>query len=818
MAAVNTPVPASSDAGEPYLPLRSGAAAVLNGDGTVAGWTSEAERLLGHRSAEVVGRPGAELLDGTPANCSIAGLGPGEGWAGQVPMRHRDGRRVEVGLSISPLFQIDERDRRLVFALVDPQQPSSAITASVLERFLSHAPIGIAVLDPDLKYIWMNDTLVRLGGLPREQRLGHQMKDSLPGVDTRDIEARVRQVFRTGEPLIDYEYQGWTHAHPGQLRSFSTSFFRLADADGNVLGVCYMSMDVTDRWQARERLALVGEAGARIGSTLGIARTAQELADLAVPRLADFVAVDLLDSVLEGEEPLPCSVSTRPAMRRVGLRSVRDGAPEAVAGVGEPVNVIPPMHDGRYLIHGEPLLVPVLHPTKNPWSVEQPTLAAKIREFGLHSMMAVPLRARGVVLGLATFLRSTDPASFEPDDLLLAEELAARAALCVDNARRYTREHTASLTLQRSLLPHNLAGGTAMEVASRYLPAARHGVGGDWFDVIPLSGARVALVVGDVAGHGIAAAAAMGRLRTAVQTLADMDLPPDEVLAHLDDLVLRLTDELSEDQEAATAVLGATCLYAVYDPVAALCTMARAGHPPPALVTPDGSVTFPDLPAGPPLGLGAMPFESDEFELAEGSVIALYTDGLLRSRDQDIDAGLNRLSRALAQTRLSLEELCTSLVEGLPTGPQTDDIALLLARTGVLTDRQVAAWDIPPDPAEVSHVRSMVARQLDLWELEELQMTTELVVSEMVTNAIRYAPGPIRLRLIRHSVLTCEVFDSGNTAPHLRHARTTDEGGRGLFLVAQLTHRWGSRFTSGGKLIWADQAIPAPSGGPSPGR
>jgi anti-sigma regulatory factor (Ser/Thr protein kinase) len=355
-----------------------------------------------------------------------------------------------------------------------------------------------------------------------------------------------------------------------------------------------------------------------------------------------------------------------------------------------------------------------------------------------------------------------------------------------------------------------------MEVASRYLPTdARQGVGGDWFDVIQLSGARVALVVGDVVGHGINAAATMGRLRTAVQTLADMDLPPDELLAHLDDHVIRLTEEKGDDEPIATAVLGATCLYAVYDPVTQRCTMARAGHPPPAVMCPDGIVSFPDLPAGPPLGLGSLPFESVEMELPEGSLIALYTDGLIETSNQDIDVGLSRLSEVLAQPGVPLEELCATVVERLLTGPQSDDVALLVARPHALGANRVVAWDLPADPAVVAGARALAVRQLADWGLEELIPTTELVVSELVTNAIRHGTGPIRLRMIRQSILICEVSDASNTSPRLGHARVTDEGGRGLFLVAQLTRRWGTRYTPAGKIIWAEQDFPGHP--PAPG-
>jgi len=608
------------------------------------------------------------------------------------------------------------------------------------------------------------------------------------------------------------QYRGWTLADPQREHAYSTSFFRLDDADDNVMGLCYMVMDVTERWRARERLTLINEAGTRIGSTLDVEHTAQELADVAVPGFADFVTVDLVESVLRGEEPVPGPVGTLPVFRRSGLRSISEGTPESVVQRGEQVTFDKYAPFVRAFRTGEALLDRKLGDRSSRWLEDDPARVEKIRQFGMHSLIAVPVRARGTIMGVASFVRWRYPTSFEEDDLLLAEDLVSRAALCVDNARRYTREHTAALTLQRSLLPHALRGGTAIEVASRYLPSGAHdGVGGDWFDVIPLSGARVALIVGDVVGHGINAAATMGRLRTAVHTLADMELPPDELLAHLDDLVIRLTEEEYRPEASAITVLGATCLYAVYDPVAQRCTMARAGHPPPAVVYPDGTVTFPDLPAGPPLGLGGLPFESAELELPEGSLLALYTDGLMSACDADIDVGLSCLRTVLAQPELPLESLSTAVLDNLLSSPPSDDVALLIARTHALTPSRVVSWDLPSEPAIVGKARSMAARQLAEWGLEELVLTTELMVSELVTNAIRHGAGPIRLRLIRHSVLICEVADASSTSPRLRHPRTTDEGGRGLFLVAQLSRRWGTRYTEGGKLIWAEQDLPAPA-------
>ncbi|EMF56763.1 SpoIIE family protein phosphatase [Streptomyces bottropensis] len=818
------PKEATTDGTHGPFEMANVAAAVIDANGTVIGWTGAAERLLGYGAAEILGGSAATLL-AQPEDASRAAevaeeCGTRESWGGLVGARHRDGHRLEVGLRVTAMSDTDDRKTWLVSAIDVAKAPTWAVSGEVLEGFLTRSPLGMAVLGPDLRYVWMNDTLERYGGVPREERLGRRMSESLPGLNTEALEAQMRRVLETGVPVVDYEYRGWTWADPHREHAYSTSFFRLDAPDGSPLGVCYMGMDVTDRWRARERLALLSEASACIGGTLNVMRTAQELADFSVPRLADFVTVDLLEAVLHGEEPSSRpSDGTYPA-RRAGQQSIHEGCPESVIAIGDPIAA--PMSSPyiQSMVNGTSMLDPCLDPDTTPWVAEDPARAASIREFGMPSAMWVPLSARGTVLGVATFIRTEHPDPFEEDDLLLAEELVSRAAVWVENARRYTREHAAALALQRSLLPQGLNGGTAMEVASRYLPAdAREGVSGDWFDVIQLSGARVALVVGDVVGHGLNAAATMGRLRTAVQTLADMDLPPDELLAHLDDLVIRLTEEKGGDDEPiATAVLGATCLYAVYDPVTQLCTMARAGHPPPAVVTPAGKVVFPNLPAGPPLGLGSLPFESAEMSLPDGSLIALYTDGLIESSDQDIDVGLSRLSDVLAQSGLPPEELCSAVVNKLLTGPQTDDVALLLARPHALGADRVASWDLPTDPAFVSSARELAVRQLLGWGLEDLVMTTELVVSELVTNAIRHGTAPVRLRMIRHDKLICEVSDASNTSPRMGHARTTDEGGRGLFLVAQLTRRWGTRYTRAGKIIWAEQDLPRRVGGRPGGR
>ncbi|TJZ93678.1 PAS domain S-box protein [Actinacidiphila oryziradicis] len=788
--------------------------AMIDAEGTVVGWSQAGQRLVGYSPAEVVSRPAGVMLasaeDWAEASAFAERCRARGGWSGLAAVRHRDGRRLEVSLRVSPLSGQDGSAHWLVSVTDLAAVASLAVNGLRPSSLLTRAPVGITVRDLELRCTWLNDLAERRDDILPEVRLGRRLTEVVAGFEAEALEAAMRQVLESGTPVFDLEYPAW---NARRKHAFTVSYFRLEDAEGHALAVCGMCVNVTDRERARERLAILSEASTRIGSTLDVMRTGQELADLAVPLLADFVAVDLAESVPLGEEPLarlgPMGEHI-PAFRRAGLASIRPGAPDAFCARGEAVFVPPTSPYTRVLSTGKSYLEPVLDTSPGTWFDQDPARAQKISGYGMHSAMVVPIHARGTVLGIAVFARTEDPVPFEEDDLLLAEELVSRAALCLDNANRYTRERAAALALQRNLLPQRLTGGSAVEVASRYLPADSHrGVGGDWFDVIPLSGARVALVVGDVVGHGINAAATMGRLRTAVHTLADMDLPPDELLAHLDDQVTRLAEEDADAKDLATAVVGATCLYAVYDPVTRRCTMARAGHPPPAIIDPHGHVTFPDLPTGTPLGLGLtpFPFEAVELELPEGSTLAFYTDGLVETRDQDIDAGMHRLATALANPGLPLEDLGSAVLDTLPTRAPSDDVTLLLARTRTLSPNQVVSWDLPTDPAVVSTARSLAVGQLTKWGLPDLATTTELIVSELVTNAISHGTGPVRLRLIRHQVLTCEVSDTNTSLTCLRHARTTDEGGRGLFLVAQLSHRRGTRYTPDGKTVWAEQEL-----------
>ncbi|MCH0540769.1 SpoIIE family protein phosphatase [Streptomyces sp. MUM 203J] len=657
---------------------------------------------------------------------------------------------------------------------------------------------GVVIVGGDGRLVLANDEAERLLRLPPDGE--GLLVDDLPGLDPR-----IAELLTSGRVATDEVVPA-----AGRLLAVNQ---RPTDPYGGPGGTVATIRDTTElralsgRAQvARKRLNLLYDAGGGIGTSLDVVRTAEELAEVAVPRFADFVTVDLSAPVLRGEEP----AGTDTAMRRTASRGIRDDHP--LYPTGNMITFVPSTPQARGFGSGRAELVPDLSRAPG-WQAQDPERAGAIVSYGIHSLIAVPLRARGVVLGVANFWRSEKPEPFEAEDLTLAEELVARAAVAIDNARRYTREHAMAVTLQRSLLPRALPEQSAVDVAHRYLPA-QSGVGGDWFDVIPLPGSRVALVVGDVVGHGLHAAATMGRLRTAVHNFSTLDLPPDELLGRLDDLIGRIDqDEAGADDLAIGAgMTGATCLYAVYDPVTRRCALARAGHPMPALVHPDGRVEFPDLPVGPPLGLGGIPYETAELDLAEGSQLVFYTDGLIEERTRDIDVGLELLRQSLGGPGRSPEESCQAVLAALLPAHPKDDVALLIARTRGLDADRIADWDVPFSPEAVAGIRAEAAARLDAWGLSDLAFTTELVLSELITNAIRYGSPPVHVRLIYDRVLTCEVTDTSSTSPHLRYAATTDEGGRGLFLVSQLADRWGTRYTAEGKVIWAEQPLPGASG------
>ncbi|WP_181449061.1 SpoIIE family protein phosphatase [Nonomuraea aridisoli] len=648
------------------------AIAIIDSDGTVIGWTRAAERLLGYRSADVVGRSGARLLAPGDHHERLSAWARQyahlDRWSGLAELRHRAGHPVLLNV----------QGHRLAASPHGPGWLLSASTTadarpdgSLLEPLVDRSPAALWIWDGDLRRVWSNGPAERM-----ETLLLRGGDGDLPVFGQERSGTLMRRVLSDGVPVIDTEIRRPSGDGQGD-RVLSMSVHRLDGLDGRPVGVCTLAIDVTQS-MARRRLALLVEASARVGTTLDVRKTAQELADLAMPALADYVTVDLADAVVPSEEPplRPSDGMTSPAFRRVGMASVHTSLPEALCRPGVPVIVPLSAPQARVLYSGRSYLEPSLDLSPGTWLDQDPDRARLARETGMHSVMVVPVLARGEILGITVFVRSRNPAPFTPDDLVLAEQLVARAALSLDSARRYTRERDTARALQRNLLPRALSGGDAVEVAGRYLAADVHErVGGGWFDAIPLPRGRIALTVGDVGGQGVTAAAAMGRMRTAVRTLASVDLPPGELLAHLDELIAHQDSDVDLLPSAA-------CLYAVYDPATRHCVVAAAANPPPAIVCPGGGATFAPVRAGAPVGHGLGHYETLDLELPVGSLIVLHTGGLLDKSDDDPRTGEERMRAALTTAPPRLEQLCTSVIDAMVGGSWSEnDVALLVART-----------------------------------------------------------------------------------------------------------------------------------------
>ncbi|WP_406136645.1 SpoIIE family protein phosphatase [Streptomyces sp. NBC_01089] len=769
------------------------------------------KRATGDLSRAVAGHPFTEIFNGAPSDAVRA----------VVPVTDAHGRvigLVSAGIQINNVTDLVSRRLPLLLGTAAAALAVATAGAALVSRRLSrqthglgpaemtrmyehndavlHAVReGVLIIGSDGQVLLANDEARRLLSLPPDAELGL--------VADLGLAAATERLLTSGEPVTDA-----VHLTGDRLLAVNLRLTRTRAGLGSRVVTLRDTTELralTGRAEvARERLQLLYDASGRVGTSLDAVRTAEELAEVAVPRFADFVTVDLTEPVLSGGEPGGAFTS----MRRAAVRGVRDS--EALDPAGTRIDVEPGTPLAQYLAAGEATLEADL-PGTYDWRQQDPSGGLRAVEEGFGSLIRMPLTARGVVLGLVSFWRALERDAYEEDDLSFAEELALRAALSVDNARRFTREHTTAVTLQQSLLPHDLPENRALDLAHRYEPA-RAGVGGDWFDVIPLPGARVALVIGDVVGHGLHAAVTMGRLRTAVHNFSSLDLSPDEILGHLNDLVLTM-DEGNSSLGDGMGVTGATCMYAVYESVSGRCTVASAGHLGPALVDPEGAVRFPAVPAGPPLGTANLPFETAVLDLAAGTSLVLYTDGLVEERGRDIDAGLEMLRTTLEeQAGLDTEpqEMCRSVFDALAPSHREDDAALLIARTRLLDPQSVADWEMDADPAAVATVRSEAARRLSEWGLDEIAFNTELILSELLTNAVRYGTAPIRVRILHSGTLTCEVADNSSTSPHLKRAAEMDEGGRGLYLVAQFAERWGTRYPPRGKIIWAEQLLTGP--------
>lgn len=764
------------------------AIAVLDAQGIVVRWSQAAEELLGWTAGEMCGRPVEDLFAATPVDDTRL---PADG---RAPLRHRCGDPVDVTYRLLRLQPAAEQ--LMLFALTQ-RMTGWEQSAHVLAGLLSQDRIAFRLHDADLNVVLSNMPSVPSDTGPAFHSAGGPARRT----SAQDVEAALRRVLETGVPLVG-EYLGTAERIP-QPHDMSLTAFRTG-AQGAPAGVVALYLDTLGQQRVRRDLALLHRTATRIGGSLDVTRVVQDLVDILVPAFGDLAWVDLADAVPFGDEPPRLTGGGELHVHRAAVASPGDVPwPAGLLQLGQRVPQVPSsatlraVQGGRAVLLDRDVVSDVLNGDESLVRLFVPE--------GGHSGVWAPLFARGLVLGNITVWRTDQhPEPYDERDAELLAEIASLAALSVDNARRYTRERPSVLALQQRLLPRPEGDHPAAETAGFYRPAGEGTeISGDWYDVVPLPSFRLALVAGDVAGHGLYATATMGRLRTAVRTLADLELDPVELLTHLDDRVQQLARETDPD-----GPVGATCLYAVHNPVTGRCTLASAGHPPPVVIRPDGTTEVIDMVPGPPLGVGGMPFEMVVVDLEPGSLLALYTDGLIEREDGDLDAGVQGLAENLAElcgTGRSLEEAGRTLVSRL--SGHRDDAALLLARVRAIRPDDMAYWELDAEPVAVATARRVVAERLAAWGLEDMAFTTELIVSELFTNAVRYAGGPVGLRLIRDDALVCEITDPSNTQPRLRRARWTDEGGRGLFLVAQLSVRWGCRYGLRGKTIWAEQSL-----------
>lgn len=646
---------------------------VVDADGRLVRWSLAARELLGHTPEEMVGQEANRVLV-PEGNRELADrltrtVRSGAAVVARLPVRHRDGTLVEMEMWICPIADARGRTGVLAIAAETSAVEHMRDALAALEGLFTQSPIGLAMLGPDLRFLRVNEALSRIDGVPVADHVGRRVTEVAPGAGA--LESVMRQVLDRGEPVVDFRYTSGT-SDVRRTRTWSCSYAPLLGGTGQRVGVIASLIDITEGQRAhleaeraRGRLALLAEAGTQMGSTLDLTQTAQEVVRVLVPRLADSADVQLLEEAMAPDET---AASAHGVVRRVAATFTDPAAPADLLAVGMTLQIPPGSMYERLIGAGRPmnLYLRDIGPLINTPAADRLHEYLRAR---VGSARLIPLVARGTVLGAVTVTRTRDREPFDDQDTLLIDELVARAALNIDNARMYSRERDAALTLQRSLMNPSLPVVSGLELTGRYLPAGDHEVGGDWFDAIALSDDRTALVIGDVMGHGIHAAAVMGQLRTAVRTLARRDTAPDQVLCALDAAVADLGDNEM-----------ATCLYAVHDPAAGHCLIARAGHPPPVVVDARGTVAFLDGPAGPPLGVGRQDREVQRVPLPPRSLLVTYTDGLIETRGTDLDHGMRRLAQALRQPALPLDQLCDDLLAHVMPDVADDDVAVLLAR------------------------------------------------------------------------------------------------------------------------------------------
>ncbi|WP_436978088.1 SpoIIE family protein phosphatase [Streptomyces sp. enrichment culture] len=807
MVATEPEIPQQRDPAPPDTRTVSGriplAVAVVDPSGRISHWSSGAGKLFGVGRDEALGRVAAEIVP-------VTGVldAPGYPTAGRFRTHGQDGGGERRGSGDILWWTYPLPGPGAVLVLATDATPLRAVEGTADEP---GEKIGAG--------------FARHTDFDRAEDLARGLPEIMPGMSPQESGVIVERVLELGYPVLELSRHARVPVTPdwGVPRR-TTRRARLLRAvteagaarDERALAAAEADLASDLEYAAvRERLEFLNEVSSRIGSSLDLGRTIEEVGRAVVPRFTDVAGTYLREQVIAGEGFPDGPPDTSTMWHRVAVEHTDEpGRWDDVVPVGESMTF--PAHTPFFqcMTSGEPVLVPRVTEEMGH-AIAAQFEKRDIRPLITHrSMLVVPLKARQVVLGFMILLRHRERPEFHDMDRVTGAELAARAGLVLDNARMYTYQENVADTLQDSMLPRVEPRTPGCDTATRYLPGTRLGrVGGDWFDTIRLPGCRTALVVGDVMGHGLHSAAMMGQLRTAVQTMAAMDTEPARLLRSLDDLAQRLGDHYL-----------ATCLYAVYDPVRGELRIANAGHIPPVLVRAgDGRSELLELPSGAPIGVGRVAFASVTVPVSPGDRLVMCTDGLIEVRGQDIGAGLAALCESAAHPAASMDAACDTIIRTLAaaTTPEDrrDDVALLMARLNGVAAEDTALWRLAAAPEEAGRARRLVRDQLRRWGLAALVDTAELLVSEVVTNAVRHArTGPVRLRLVRCDALLCEVADDGHELPVLLNARESDEAGRGLSVVSRLAAGWGTSRTDRGKTVWFELPLPAGGRGGARGR